>query len=107
MQVTPKAKDIVQGSQNPKRTSGERVSLLAMLQSVDMTKPSTDFELGVRDGKRAALTEFTEGNGDFPLAAADYEKYEEGRKFARQAVGSLLGLTPEKEFPVVATKGKK
>lgn len=107
MKITPDAKDIVQGSTSKRGSSQNRVSVLSSLLSVDMAKPSTDFEKGVQDGKRSAITEFKEGR-DFPQ---NYDEFEKGRKAARKAFGALLGLNPEREITgavdVPATKPKK
>jgi hypothetical protein len=105
--ITPNAKDIVQGSTKKPVLGQKRVSALASLLSPDMSKPETDFDLGLRDGRQEALRKFTEGRGEFP---ENYEEYERGRKLARNAVGGILGLTPEPEFPgpvAVVAKGKK
>ena len=106
--VTPDPRDIVQGSTKKRVIGQRRVSVLAELLSEDMSKPETDFELGVKDGKSAALTEFTRGKGEYPK---DYDEYERGRKLAKNKVGAVLGLTPEVEHPsygaVASPKGKK
>jgi hypothetical protein len=107
MKLIPDAEDIIQGSTKKPVIGQKRVSALASLLSCDMTKPTNDFELGIKDGRKAALREFTEGRSEFP---ENYEEYERGRKLARNAVGGILGLSPEPEFPApvaVAAKGKK
>jgi len=102
--VTPDAKDIVQGSTRKAVLGQKRVSVLSSLLSEDMSKPQTDFDLGVRDGRVAALTEFKSGGSEYPK---DYEEYEKGRKLARNAIGAVLGLTPEPEYPEAVAVGSK